>query len=136
MLTALLSFFGIVIGASLQYLFTRHADNRRHSRELRSKAYMDYLKCVCEQAQLRPKENSPEKKELFAHTGDAKARICLYGSNRAIQAFSTFEKLGATMSNSQQRQAFTEMVSIMRVDSGSERGAEATDIQNVLLGIH
>ena len=134
MLTGLLSFLGVIIGALLQYFFSRHIENQRHLRELRSKAYMDYLKCVCEQATLRPTPNSQEKKELFARTGDSKARICLYGSNKAINAFSNFEKLGATMNTSKQRQVFVNMVAIMRTDSGSELGAEANDLENVLLG--
>ena len=134
MLTGLLSFLGIIIGASLQYFFTRHIENQRHLRDLRSKAYMDYLKCVCEQACLRPTENSQGKKELFSRTGDAKARICLYGSNKAISSFSCFEKLGASMNTIEQREAFTNMVAVMRTDSGSELGAEAVDIKNVLLG--
>jgi hypothetical protein len=95
---------------------------------------MDYLKCVCEQACLRPTEISQEKKELFARTADVKARICLYGSNKDISSFSCFEKLGASMNSSEQRKAFKNMVAVMRTDSGSELGAEAVDIQNVLLG--
>lgn len=95
---------------------------------------MDYLKCVCEQAMLQPQDGSQEKKELFARTGDAKARICLYGSNLAIEAFSDFEKLGAGMATLEQRQSFTNMVAIMRTDSGSEVGVAARDIQNVILG--
>lgn len=58
MLIGLLSFLGVVIGASLQYIFTRHIEDQRHIRDVRSKAYMDYLKCVAEQAQIRPKDNS------------------------------------------------------------------------------
>jgi len=135
MLTAVLSFLGVVIGASLQFLFTRHMEGQRHLRELRSKAYMDYLKCVCEQAQFRFKDESKEKQELFSRTADAKARICLYGSNGAIQAFSNFEKMGASMGSVEQRKAFTNMVSIMRTDSGSETGTEPDDIQTVLLGL-
>lgn len=134
MLTVILPFFGIIIGASLQYLFTRHMESLRHLRELRSKSYMDYLKCVCEQAHFRFKEENKEKQELFSRTADAKARICLYGSNEAIQAFSHFEKLGASMGSAEQRKAFTNMVSIMRTDSGSEIGSEHEDIQIVLLG--
>ncbi len=136
MLTGILSFLGVVIGASLQYFFTRHIENQRHLRELRSKAYMDYLKCVCEQAQYRFKDGTKERLELFSRTGDAKARICLYGSKEAIVAFSLFEKLGASMGNSEQRKAFTNMVSIMRNDSGTEQGAEPEDLQAVLLGYH
>jgi hypothetical protein len=131
----LLAFSGVIIGALLQYFFTRHIENQRHSRELKSKAYMDYLKCVCEQAQLRPSVGSQEQKEIFARTGDAKARICLYGSNEVNSAFSNFEILGATMLNKEQRAAFTKMVSIMRTDSGSVAVGSSSEIQNVLLGV-
>lgn len=134
MLTALLSFLGVVIGALLQYLFTRHIENQRHVRELRSKAYMDYLKCVCEHAQLQTQEHNKERQELFVRTADSKSRICLYGSSAVIQAFSTFEKLGATMGTKEQREAFTRMISIMRKDSGGEVGAQPADLQTVLLG--
>jgi hypothetical protein len=95
---------------------------------------MDYLKCVCEQAQFRLTENTREKQELFARTGDAKARICLYGSKEAIEAFSKFEELGATMNTVEQRTSFTDMVLIMRADSGRELGVKTKDMQNVLLG--
>jgi hypothetical protein len=131
----LLTFAGVIIGATLQYFFTRHIENQRHSRELKSKAYMDYLKCVCDQAQFRPKLGSQEQKEIFARTGDAKARICLYGSHEALSAFSDFELLGAAMATKEQRAAFTQMVSIMRTDSGSAAVGSSDEIQNVLLGV-
>jgi len=135
MLTGLLPFLGIVIGASLQYYFTRHIENQRHIRDLRSKAYTDYIKCVAELAQIHPKDNSQEKKELFARTGDAKARICLYGSRKVIEAFSAFEELGASMGTIEQRQTFSNMILMMRADSCSELGASSKDLQNVLLGV-
>lgn len=135
-LIGLLSFFGIIIGATLQYFFTRHIENQRHLRELRSTSYMDYLKCVCEQAQFRFEENSKELKELFSRTADAKSRICLYGSNEAIESFATFEKLGATMNTTEQRDAFTNMVSIMRKDSGNDLSSNNKNLQIVLLGYH
>jgi len=131
----LLAFAGVIIGATLQYFFTRHIENQRHSRELKSKAFMDYLKCVCDQAQFRPKLGSQEQKEIFARTGDAKARICLYGSHEALSAFSDFELLGAAMTTKEQRAAFTQMVSIMRTDSGSTAVGNSDEIQNVLLGV-
>ena len=135
MLTAFLSFLGVVIGASLQYFFTRHIENQRHIRDLRSKAYMDYLKTVSELANDRPKENSKERIDLMVRTADAKSRICLYGSKKAIHAFSRFEKLGAKLNTEDQHQSFTDMVSTMRLDSGSEIGVEAQALQNVLFGV-
>ncbi len=134
MLTALLSFLGVLIGALLQYFFTRHIENQRHVRELRSKAYMDYLKCVCEHAQLQTQEHNKERQDLFVRTADSKSRICLYGSSTVIQAFSTFEKFGATMGTKEQKEAFTRMISIMRKDSGGEMGVQPADLQTVLLG--
>lgn len=134
MLTAFLSFLGVVIGASLQYYFTRHIENQRHIRDLRSKAYMDYLLSVAEQAQFRYTNNSPERIKLNTKTADAKSRICLYGSSKVIQVFSEFQQLGAIMNTKEQRKAFTDMVQAMRSDSGAEPGVVSDDLQNVLLG--
>ena len=69
---AFLSVLGLVVGASLQYFFTRHIEGQRHVRELRSKAYMDFLQTVCELANFRPKEGTRERAELAGKTADAK----------------------------------------------------------------
>lgn len=50
MTVAIFSFLGIVAGALLQYVFTRHLDLQRSRREARTKAYTDYLQCVSEHA--------------------------------------------------------------------------------------
>jgi hypothetical protein len=131
---AIFSFFGIVIGASLQYVFTRHLDNQKHHRELRTKAYTDYLKCVSEQANLGKQRQSQEGRELAAQTADAKCRICLYGSSSAVGTFAEFERLGATMNTPEQCNAFTRMVSIMRNDSTNGGQVVLNDLEVVLLG--
>jgi hypothetical protein len=69
--TAILSFFGVVIGASLQYVFTRYLDNQRHHRELRTQAYLDYLKSVSGLAHLNEAQGSQER-DLLAAAADAK----------------------------------------------------------------
>lgn len=134
LLIGVLSFFGVIIGASLQYYFTRHIENQKHLRELRSKSYMDYLKCVCEQAQFKFKPNSKERMDLFSRAADAKSRICLYGSNEVIDAFAQFERLGAIIKTQEQMRAFTKMVSIMRIDSGNDLCNGNENLQIVLLG--
>ena len=136
MITTLLSFFGVIIGAALQYLFTRHLDNQKHHRELRTKAYTDYLKCVAEHANIGKQRQSPEWRELATRTADAKCRICLYGSSSAVKAFAEFERLGATMNTPEQCTTFTCMVSIMRSDSAIGGGnVELKDLETVLLGV-
>lgn len=134
MTTAIFSFFGIIIGASLQYFFSRHLDSLRAHRDARTKAYTDYLRCVSEHA--NPDQmSSSDGHELGARTADAKCRICLYGSSGAIAAFAQFERLGATMNSSEQQASFTRMVSIMRLDSIKSEKVAVGDLQAVLLGV-
>jgi len=134
MSAAIFSFLGIIIGASLQYLFTRRLDNQKHRREIRTAAYTDYLKCVSEHANLGTQRQSSEGRELATKTADAKCRICLYGSSSAVKAFAEFERLGATMNTKQQRSAFTHMVATMRNDSAGGQRVHLDDLEVVLLG--
>ncbi|WP_155631824.1 hypothetical protein [Burkholderia stagnalis] len=133
MTTAIFSFIGIVIGALLQYAFTRHLDNLRARRDARTNAYTDYLRCVSEHA--NPDQmHSSDGHELGARTADAKCRICLYGSAEVVAAFAAFEHLGATMNSQEQQVAFTHMVAMMRQDSSGSADATSADLQVVLLG--
>ena len=131
---AILSIVGLVTGAVLQFLFTRHLDHRRHQRELRTKAYTDYLTCVSEHANASVQRQSAEGRALGARTADAKCRTCLYGSVAVIEAFAVFERLGATMNTPEQCMAFTRMVLLMRNDSRSKGKVALQDLQAVLLG--
>ena len=135
MSTALFSFLGVIVGATLQYFLSRHLDDQRHRRELRTKAYTDYLRCVCEHAnQLASQRQSTEGRELGTRTADAKCRVCLYGSPSVVQAFAAFERLGAAMNSREQCAAFTRMVSIMREDSSGRDEAASSDLEVILLG--
>src|SRR5208282_3144224 len=105
MATAVLPVIGVLVGASLQYLFTRYLETQRHQRELRTQAYLDYLKSVSGLAHLNEPQGSQER-DLLASAADAKARICVYGSSQVIQAFASFERLGAEVASPAQRRGF------------------------------
>ena len=135
-MTAIIAILGAVVGAVFQYLFTRQLEDRKHYRGLRTLAYTDYLKSVCEQAMLVVHAQSRETREIFARTADAKTRICLYGSRQAVDAFAEFEKLGAEMKTNEQRRAFVKMVAIMRGDSGSDHDVLIENLEVVLWGNH
>jgi len=134
MTVAIFSFFGVIIGAILQYFFTRHLDQQRAHRDARTSAYTDYLSCVSEHANPAQFLESTDGHELGARTADAKCRICLYGSSPTVAAFAKFERLGARMNSAEQRAAFTHMVAVMRKDSSGTAGVTADDLQIVLLG--
>jgi|HubBroStandDraft_6_1064221.scaffolds.fasta_scaffold04953_7 hypothetical protein len=46
MLTSILPVVGVLVGASLQYFFTRYLEAQRYQRDLRTGAYIDYVKAV------------------------------------------------------------------------------------------
>jgi hypothetical protein len=134
MTTAVFSFLGVVFGAGLQYVFTRYLENQRHHRALRSQAHADYVKCVCEQANLGSNSTEVRMREISAKAADAKARVCLYGSLESVRAFAQFEKLGAQIQSAEQRNAFVAMMIAMRRDSGIGPMPTAEDVELVLLG--
>lgn len=134
MAVAILSFIGLVVGAVLQFFFTRHIERKKYERDLRAKAYSDYLLCVSEQANLAHQRQSTEGRQLGARTADAKCRISLYGAKRVVAAFAQFERLGAAMNSQDQRYAFTQMVIEMRRDAIGNSSAAPADIEAVLLG--
>ncbi len=107
MTTTVLSFFGVVIGASLQYIFTRYLETQRHRRELRTQAYLDYFQSVSEQVHRDEFQGSQDRDPL-GRVADAKARICLYGSREVVHAFAVFEELGAMISSVPQRRLLSQ----------------------------
>ncbi len=133
-ITAILSLVGLVMGAVLQFLFSRYLDARKHQRELRAKAYADYLQCVSEHANLGHQRQSVEGRQLGAKTADAKCRIALYGASAVISAFAKFERLGATMNTEEQCHAFASMVAAMRDDALGNSSVKHADLTVVLLG--
>lgn len=132
--SAILSLVGLIVGAVLQFLFTKHLDNKKHHRDVRSKAYADYLLCVSKQANMGHQQQSTEGRQLGAETADAKCRISLYGAPAVISAFAKFDRLGATMNTDEQCRAFTYMVLAMRQDALGGPLVDQTDIEVVLLG--
>lgn len=134
MSTAIFSLVGLVIGAVLQFLFSRHLDNKKHQRDLRAKAYADYLQCVSEHANLGHQRSSAEGRQLGAKTADSKCRISLYGAPAVISAFANFERLGAAVNTSEQCSAFTNMVTAMRQDAIGNSSVVQADLEAVLLG--
>lgn len=136
MATAIVSLLGLVVGAVLQFLFSRYLDNKKHQRDLRAKAYVDYLQCVGEHANLGYQRQSADGRQLGAKTADAKCRISLYGAPAVITAFAKFERLGASINTDEQRHAFIDMVVAMRRDALGDSSVGHADLEALLLGVH
>jgi hypothetical protein len=133
--SAVVSLIGLVVGAVLQFMFTRYLDNKKHQRDLRAKAYADFVQCASELAILGHQKSSTEWRQLIARTTDAKCRISIYGAPAVISAFAAFERLGAVIHTQEQRDAFTEMVAAMRQDALGSSSVAQADLETVLMGV-
>lgn len=131
MLVTLMSFVGVVVGAGLQYLFTRVLEERRHDRDLRTQAFADYVRCVSEMRHTFIQPQAPKEREMLARLTDAKARICLYGSGKVILKLAEFERLGGRVNSDAQQDAFVDVLLAMRGDGD----AKQADLETIMLGI-
>ena len=133
-LVTVLPLLGVVVGAGLQYLFTRLAEARRHLRDLRTEAYIDYLRCISESPRLR-KQDRKERITLLNRTVAAKARICIYGSSDVVKSLSKFEEGGAQIDTPEKAAVFLAVVKQMRSESGvDEADVGARNLELLLLG--
>lgn len=130
MLVALMSFIGVVVGAGLQYLFTRVLEDRRHHRDLRAQAYADYVRCASEVRHMLIQPLAPKERELLARLTDAKARVCLHGSGNVVLKLSEFERLGGRVTSDEQQDAFIEVLLAMRGDNKTKQ----RDLEAIMLG--
>jgi hypothetical protein len=127
MTIAFLSFLGVIVGASLQYFFTRFLEERKHRQSLKTTAYTDYIRAVSEAAHIALHDERPA---VLARLADAKTRICLYGSPEVVAALTEFEHLGGVIGNEQQRATFLKVVKAMRGDSH----LQASHLEALLFG--
>lgn len=120
-LNAILPLVGVVVGAAVHSWFTRSSERDKHAGNLRSQAYVDYLRAVAEAAH--------HGKDARRNAADAKARIAVYGSAEVVTALARFEESGATLGQDG-RGPFLALVAAMRIGTAVGNG----DLGLVLLG--
>lgn len=108
---AILPLIGIVVGAALQFRLGRRSEHQKQQDNLRSQAYVDYLKALAASAHLRSDE---ELRDVYRDGADAKARIAVYGSAEVIRALVHFERVGAAVRSGPSADALATVVSKMR----------------------
>lgn len=128
-LTAVLPFAGILIGAGLQYFFGRSLEAKKHIQTQKGQAYADYFKAFSSIATVG------QTKEALSAVADAKTRICVYGSDEVVKRLADFERAGATTNSSESHRLVASLLSAMRKDAGASKiAADATDLGDVIFG--
>jgi hypothetical protein len=131
-LTGLLPLAGVVIGASLQYYFSRSSEHRNQLSLLRTQAYVDYLGSVAKFAQAA-KTNPTERLKFLSEAADAKTRICIYGSKDAIALLAEFERQGAQLSSKESINIFIRLCSQMRKEGLNNESIIPTENLEIVL---
>lgn len=116
--------FGVLIGAFL----ARWINKSKHLQELRSAAYVDFLRgfgkvAISQGEAVRDQRNHLEEHEGKIIVADAKARIGIYGSRAVVHAVSIFVSRGSQTRTREGMQAFTEVCELMRSEAVSERAS-------------
>lgn len=134
LIVAALPIVGIIIGAALQYFFSKSAESRRHLATLKTQAYTDYLRCVAESKHIG-RNDSKARKDILTKAADAKTRISIYGSSKVVEALANFEKVGAIIDSSQAEEKFLILCESMRRESiGTSDKTKLENLRIVLFG--
>ena len=111
--TALVSAIGVVIGASLQFWFSRLTTNWSRLQDKQIQAYVDFLKGVSGLAQSqRFKDKEAESSDPASLLADARARIAVYGHSEVLAALAEFDKTDKQLSSESSLSAFMQLIQV------------------------
>ena len=108
---ALLPLLGVLVGAALQYWFSRTAESRKQIETLQRQSYADYLRAV---AKVAHAQSAEARRTAVADAADAKARIAVYGSAAVVEALAKLEEAGPILDNPPSVDCFLKLALAMR----------------------
>ena len=133
-LTIFVSITSIILGASLQYWFSRRSSGETHFRTLKTDAYVDFLSSISKVTIFQRHGDTQREREAIAAMMDAKARICIYGEKEVVSALATFWSLGAVIDTPERVDSFINIVQAMRKDSHIVGFISDEEIEILLVG--
>jgi hypothetical protein len=130
------TFIAASLGAVVGAFLARRTERFKHFQELRSAAYVDFLRgfakvALAQSDSLRDSRSHHEEVEGGIIVTESKARIAIYGSGDVVRALSNFIDLGTQTRSPEGMEAFAELCSLMRGEAAKER-ASLDDIRRVL----
>lgn len=86
LITATIALFGVTLGASIQHFFALRVEGRKSLLEVRTNAYVDFLKGQTARWRAQKQHNQQGEDEANSTIDDARIRIAVYGTKRTIEA--------------------------------------------------
>jgi hypothetical protein len=118
------TFVAASLGAIFGAFLTRRTEKFKHLQELRSAAYVDFLRAFARVGRAQSDKMQGERSALEELEGrvivtDARSRIAIYGGKAVVHALSKFISLGTQTLTAEGMQAFTELCMLMRAEAGA-----------------
>ena len=131
-----LPILGVVIGATLQYLFTRVLEEQRHQRNLKTQSYVDFVRNFVGAHFAREKD---KEQEFISSLSDATTRIGIYGAKEVIEAIANIKRVSANykkgnVSESEFIHSFIGVIQAIRKDNLPKEKVSDKDISQLLFG--
>ncbi len=131
--TAVVGVVAVLLGATAQYFFNQHSEAARNYRDLRTAAYVDFIRSAGGIAIAQRGENPEREAEFMSLMADAKARIAIYGSKLVVAATADFFRKHGNLSSPAALRSFAAIVVTMRSETpGGEESIPDQDIGQLL----
>ncbi len=125
---------GVIVGASLQYYFSRSTEHRKRLYELRAGSYVDYLASLAANAVANRTVDEALKVKSRLQAADAKARISIYGSNDVVAALAKSDRSGAALDDQTSIDLFVSACQTMRSESVGDTNLPSGGLSQLLVG--
>lgn len=130
----------IFVAAFLGAFLTHRTEHFKHLQELRSTAYVDFLRGFARVGRAQSDGGSDERSVIEELDGrvivtDSRSRIAIYGGRDVVYALSQFVSHGTQTLTPDGMRAFGRLCMLMRAEAGMER-VSPDDITSVQLEIY
>jgi hypothetical protein len=113
-LTSVLPILGVLLGAGLQYYFSRETEAKKQLETLRTMAYIDFIRSASELAIYQRIKDPKKESEAHLLMIDSKTRIAIYGSKAVVNNLATFWRGGPAFDTPEKMKTFTLLIQIIR----------------------
>jgi hypothetical protein len=134
-LSAIITITGIFTAARVQFNYAKKTEENKQFQALKTKAYIDFIRATSSIAISQQAGNADKEFDNTILLLDAKARICIYGSNAVIECMAEFWRKGAIISH-ETEEVFIKLVKQMRNEAQNSYSPQIVtkDISQLVLG--
>jgi hypothetical protein len=115
-ITAIISILAVGVGATLQYYFSRSSEERKYQQNLRTQAYVDFLRYVGLLNKAQEYRDINKQQEFGSLLTETRMRISAYGNRKVIEAILNFIRKGGKTETPEGFNAFVNIIQAMRKD--------------------